>query len=293
MHGVVQASIYSADYRRLDALYVSDGVQVGIGQSAPLDRIVTSRALLIASESDRLRLMMSSPGPTPPNDVVTWFRDHRCSSALSGLPHLTLGLPAVPRCPLLHPRIPLMVVYPASWSICIIGPAWSLIVLYFAPALALWRIGTPVDSQLALWFYYIGPAPSLYLPAPSGCLPNAPSALRDLIRALCNHSRYSEPFACLRLRFCDFGPALCLCQFIDPARIPTLAPRYTDGTPRAHPSSVQPSPVFRALRLLATSSLCLRHRFSARFHPASPPDPCALVRSTIGPLVWLFGSFLD
>ncbi|KAJ7200783.1 hypothetical protein GGX14DRAFT_571792 [Mycena pura] len=44
----------------------------------------------------------------------------------------------------------LMVVYPASWSICIIGPAWSLIVLYFAPTLALWRIGTPVDSQVWL-----------------------------------------------------------------------------------------------------------------------------------------------
>ncbi|KAJ7190910.1 hypothetical protein GGX14DRAFT_579380 [Mycena pura] len=175
--------------------------------------------------------------------------------------------------PLIHSQ--LMVVYPASWSICIIGPAWSLIALYFTPALALRRIGTPI------------------LPAPSGCLPNAPSALRDLIRALCNHSRYSEPFACLRLRFRDFGPALCLCQFIDPARIPTLAPRYIDGTPRAHPSSVQPSSVFRALRLLATSSLCLRHRFSARFHPASPPDPCALVRSTIGPLVWLSETFLD
>ncbi|KAJ7211994.1 hypothetical protein GGX14DRAFT_564489 [Mycena pura] len=178
--------------------------------------------------------------------------------------------------PLIHSQ--LMVVYPASWSICIIGPAWSLIVLYFAPALALWRIGTPVDSQI--------------LSAPSGCLPNAPSALRDLIRALCNHSRYSEPFTYLRLQFCDFGPALCLCQFIDPARIPTLAPRYTDGTPRAHPSSLQPSSVFRALRLLATSSLCLRHRFSARFHPASPPDPCAVVRSTVGPLVWLSETFL-
>ncbi|KAJ7187655.1 hypothetical protein GGX14DRAFT_580905 [Mycena pura] len=176
-------------------------------------------------------------------------------------------------------RSQLMVIYPTSWSICIIGPAWSLIVLYFAPTLALWRIGTPVGSQT--------------LPAPSGCLPNAPSALRDLIRALCNYSRYPEPFACLRLRFCNFGPALCLCQFIDPARIPTLAPRYTDGTPRAHPSSVQPSSVFRALRLLATSSLCLRHWFSARFHPASPPDPCALVRSTIGPLVWLSETFLD
>ncbi|KAJ7195227.1 hypothetical protein GGX14DRAFT_404142 [Mycena pura] len=221
--------------------------------------IVTSRALLIASELDRLRSMMSSPGPAPPDDVVTWFRNRRCSDALSGLPHLILGLPA------------LMVVYPASWSIRIIGPAWSLIVLYFAPALALWRIGTPVDSQI--------------LPAPSGCLPNAPSALRDLIRALCNHSRYSEPFTYLRLQFCDFGPALCLCQFIDPACIPTLAPRYTDGTPRAHPSSVQLSSVFRALHLLATSSLCLRHRISARFHPASLPDPCALVRSTVGPLV--------
>ncbi|KAJ7189741.1 hypothetical protein GGX14DRAFT_580426 [Mycena pura] len=233
---------------------------------------VTTRALLIASESDRRNQMMSSTGPTQPDDVITWYR---CSTALSGLPHLTLGPPAVPRRALLHPRTPLMVIYPASWSICIIGPAWSLIALYFTPALALRRIGTPT------------------LPAPSGCLPNAPSALRDLIRALCNYSRYSEPFACLRLRFCDFGPALCLCQFIDPARIPTLAPRYTDGTPRAHPNSVQPSSVFRALRLLATSSLCLRHWFSARFHPASPPDPCALVRSTIGPLVWLSETFLD
>ncbi|KAJ7223314.1 hypothetical protein GGX14DRAFT_557894 [Mycena pura] len=176
-------------------------------------------------------------------------------------------------------RSQLMVVYPASWSICIIGPAWSLIVLYFAPTLALWRIGTPVDSQT--------------LPAPSGCLPNASSALRDLIRALYNYSRYPELFACLRLRFRDIGPALCLCQFIDPARTPTLASRYTEDTPRTHPSSVQPSSVFRALRLLATSSLCLRHRFSARFHPASPPDPCALVRSTIGPLVWLSETFLD
>jgi hypothetical protein len=129
------------------------------------------------------------------------------------------------------------------------------------------------------------------LPAPSGCLPNAPSALRDLIRALCNYSRYSEPFACLRLRFYDIGPAPCLCQLIDHARIATLAPRYTDGTPRAHPSSVQPSSVFRALRLLATSSLCLRHRISARFHPASLPDPCALVRSTVGPLMWLSETF--
>ncbi|KAJ7223008.1 hypothetical protein GGX14DRAFT_557576 [Mycena pura] len=107
---------------------------------------------------------MSSPGPTPPDDVITWFRDHRCSIALSGLPHLTLGLPAVPRCPLLHPRTPVAmlgppeplirsqstVVYPASWSICIIGPAWSLTVLYFTPALALWRIGTPVGSQVWL-----------------------------------------------------------------------------------------------------------------------------------------------
>ncbi|KAJ7196291.1 hypothetical protein GGX14DRAFT_575104 [Mycena pura] len=91
---------------------------------------------------------MSSPAP--PDDVVTWFRDHICSKALSGLPHHTLGLPAVPRCPLLHPRTPLMVVYPASWSICIIGPVWSLIILYFAPALALWRIGTPVGSQVWL-----------------------------------------------------------------------------------------------------------------------------------------------
>ncbi|KAJ7207222.1 hypothetical protein GGX14DRAFT_396633 [Mycena pura] len=164
--------------------------------------------------------------------------------------------------PLIHSQ--LMVVYPASWSICIIGPAWSLIALYFTPALALRRIGTPVGSQT--------------LPAPSGCLPNAPSALRDLIRALCNYSRYSEPFACLRLRFCDFGPALCLCQFIDPARIPTLAPRYTDGTPRAHPSSVQPSSVFRALRLLATNSLCLRHRFQPGFtlhHPRTRAHLCA------------------
>ncbi|KAJ7230004.1 hypothetical protein GGX14DRAFT_383965 [Mycena pura] len=172
--------------------------------------------------------------------------------------------------PLTHSQ--LMVVYPASWSIRIIGPAWSLIILYFAPALALWRIGTPVGFQI--------------LPAPSGCLPNAPSALRDLIRALCDHSRHSEPFTYLRLQFCDFGPALCLCQFIDPARIPNLAPRYTDGTPRAHPSSVQPSSVFRALHLLATSSL-------SRFYPASPPDPCALVHSTVGPLVWLSKTFRD
>ncbi|KAJ7207864.1 hypothetical protein GGX14DRAFT_567166 [Mycena pura] len=108
---------------------------------------VTSRALLIASESDRLRSMMSSTGPTQPDDVIIWYR---CSTALSGLPHLTLGPPAVPLRALLHPRTPLMVVYPTSWSICIIGPAWSLIVLYFAPALALWRIGTPVDSQVWL-----------------------------------------------------------------------------------------------------------------------------------------------
>ncbi|KAJ7229212.1 hypothetical protein GGX14DRAFT_385476 [Mycena pura] len=106
--------------------------------------------------------------------------------------------------PLTHSQ--LMVVYPASWSICIIGPAWSLIVLYFAPALVLWRIGTPVGSQA--------------LPAN-----------------------------------------------------PVLAPRYTDGTPRAHPSPVQSSSVFRVLHLLATSSFCLRHRISARFHPASLPDP--------------------
>ncbi|KAJ7230678.1 hypothetical protein GGX14DRAFT_554157 [Mycena pura] len=80
--------------------------------------------------------------------------------------------------PLTHSQ--LMVVYPASWSICIIGPAWSLIILYFAPALALWCIGTLVSSQT--------------LPAPLGCLPNALSALRDLIQALCDHSQYSEPF---------------------------------------------------------------------------------------------------
>ncbi|KAJ7227237.1 hypothetical protein GGX14DRAFT_555813 [Mycena pura] len=120
--------------------------------------------------------------------------------------------------PLTHSQ--LMVVYPASWSICIIGPVWSLIVLYFAPALALWCIGTPVGSQT--------------LPAN-----------------------------------------------------PALAPRYTDGTPRAHPSSVQSSSVFRALRLLATSSLCLRHRILARFHPASLPGLYALVRSTVSPLVRL------
>ena len=72
---------------------------------------VTSRALLIASESDRLRSMMSSPGPTPPDDVITWFR---CSNTLSELPHLTLGLPAVPRCSLLHPRTPVAMLGPPS-----------------------------------------------------------------------------------------------------------------------------------------------------------------------------------
>ncbi|KAJ7225292.1 hypothetical protein GGX14DRAFT_556093 [Mycena pura] len=50
--------------------------------------------------------------------------------------------------PLIRPQ--LMVIYPASWSICIIGPAWSLIALYFTPALALRRIGTPVGSQVWL-----------------------------------------------------------------------------------------------------------------------------------------------
>ncbi|KAJ7213520.1 hypothetical protein GGX14DRAFT_563843 [Mycena pura] len=163
----------------------------------------------------------------------------------------------------------LMVVYPASWSIYIIGPAWSLIILYFAPALV-WRIGTPVGSQT--------------LPAPLGCLPNAPSALRDLIRALCDHSRYSEPFACLRLRFYDIGPTPCPHWPLDPTRIHGLSPRYTDGTPIAHPSPVQPFSVFRALHLLAISSLCLRHRISARFHPASLPGLYALVRSTVGSL---------
>ncbi|KAJ7206906.1 hypothetical protein GGX14DRAFT_396840 [Mycena pura] len=122
-------------------------------------------------------------------------------------------------------RSQLMVVYPASWSICIIGPAWSLTALYFTPALALWCIGTPVGSQT--------------LPA-----------------------------------------------------TPVLAPRYTDGTPRAHPSPVQPFSVFRALCLLETSSLCLRHQISVRFDPASLPDPYALVRSTVGPLVWLSETFL-
>ncbi|KAJ7203897.1 hypothetical protein GGX14DRAFT_569931 [Mycena pura] len=112
-------------------------------------------------------------------------------------------------------RSQLMVFYPASWSICIIGLAWSLIVLYFTPALALWRIGTPVGSQI--------------LPA-----------------------------------------------------TPVLGP---------HPSPVQPFSVFRALRLLATNSLCLQHRISASFHPASLPDPFALVRSTVGPLLWLSETF--
>ncbi|KAJ7206562.1 hypothetical protein GGX14DRAFT_568118 [Mycena pura] len=81
--------------------------------------------------------MTSSPG-FGTIDALALYLDCRTS------PSVSQRSPDAPYCTLL------MVVYPASWSICIIGPAWSLIVLYFAPTLALWRIGTPVDSQVWL-----------------------------------------------------------------------------------------------------------------------------------------------
>ncbi|KAJ7227234.1 hypothetical protein GGX14DRAFT_555808 [Mycena pura] len=189
--------------------------------------------------------------------------------------------------PLTH--LQLMVVYPASWSICIIGPAWSLIVLYFAPALALWRIGTLVGSQV--WLCMSSAQPASPMPAGEPC-PHL-WAVSPMHRW---HSETSsKPFVIILgtpslssacdLRFHDIGPAPSLHWPLDPARIHGLAPRYIDGTPGAHPSPVQPFSVLRALRLLATSSLCLRHRISARFHPASLPGLYALVRSTVSPLV--------
>ncbi|KAJ7190067.1 hypothetical protein GGX14DRAFT_580163 [Mycena pura] len=97
--------------------------------------------------------MTSSPG-FGTIDALALYLDCRTSPLVSRrspdaptAPSHPCGYARTPE-PLIHSQ--LMVVYPASWSICIIGPAWGLIVLYFASTLALWRIGTPVDSQVWL-----------------------------------------------------------------------------------------------------------------------------------------------
>ncbi|KAJ7222492.1 hypothetical protein GGX14DRAFT_558589 [Mycena pura] len=109
---------------------------------------------------------MSSPGI----DALLLYLDCRTSPSVPwrspNTPYCTLapshpcGYARTPE-PLIHSQ--LMVGYPASWSICIIGPAGSLIALYFTPALALWRIGTPVGSQV--WLCMSSARPPSPMPA--------------------------------------------------------------------------------------------------------------------------------
>ncbi|KAJ7203904.1 hypothetical protein GGX14DRAFT_648201 [Mycena pura] len=122
-----------------------------------------------------------------------------------------------------------------------------------SPTLALWRIGTPVGSQT--------------LPAPLGCLPNAPSALRDLIRALCDHSRYSELFTYLRLQFCDIGPAPCLCWPIDPARNPRAC---SSVHRRSSETSSEPCATILGLPSLASACDQLALSATSDFSQVSP-----------------------
>jgi hypothetical protein len=95
----------------------------------------------------------------------------------------------------------------------------------------------------------------------------------------------------LSLPFCSIGPVHSLYLPMDPSGTSRIPPRYTDGTPRPQTSPWGLFSVFRDLRLLATSLFCLRHRISVQFHPASLPDLFALVRCTVGALLWLSEAF--